>query len=502
MGYNIVKKISLNLRVSLVYQTVAMICGFVLPRLILEQFGSDINGLIKSIAQFLGIINFLDMGVGQVVRSALYQPLEKQDIGTISKIMVSGRKFYRGIAYTLLGYVALLILVYPFIVEANNYGWFFIVGLISTMAISSFIQYYFGVTQELLLHANQQSYLVYSVLLFCNLLNLFLCVFLIHIGCSIHILKLTTACVFLIKPLFCVMYVRRKYPVNWETSYDDEPITQKWNGIAQHVSAVVLDGTDIIVLTFLTTLTNVSIYSVYYMIIGSIQTFYQSVVTSIHSAAGAIWARQNYDEIKNVFSITELCLHVVTVFLYCCMGMLIMPFVQVYTNGLTDANYIQPSFAVILVLAYSIRSLRTPYNIWILAAGHFKQTQLCHITAAALNIIVSVLTVFHWGLVGVAIGTLIAMCYQTCWMALYTTQKLVKISIFFVIKQFFVDIAMVVAIYISTSWIVLNEVSYLAWFLMALEVAVIALACIMLLSFFFYKSTLYKFGKMVKRKYA
>ena len=58
-----------------------------------------------------------------------------------------------------------------------------------------------------------------------------------------------------------------------------------------------------------------------------------------------------------------------------------------------------------------------PYNILILAAGHYKQTQSNYIIAMILNIVVSIATVKMWGLVGVAIGTLIAMAYQTVWMA-------------------------------------------------------------------------------------
>ena len=69
------KKLALNTITSLVLQVVSVICGFILPRLILESFGSDVNGLVNSITQFLGVITLLDLGVGAVVQSALYKPL-------------------------------------------------------------------------------------------------------------------------------------------------------------------------------------------------------------------------------------------------------------------------------------------------------------------------------------------------------------------------------------------------------------------------------------------
>ena len=493
------KKMKTNLIVSLIYQLVAMIYGFVLPRLILEQFGSEVNGLIHSISQFLGIISFLDMGVSQVVRSALYRPLADHDNDQISRIMVSGRRFYRKIAYALLGYVTILFLAYPLFVD-QRFDWFFISGMIAIMAIGSFAQYYFGIIQEQLLHASQRSYLIYTLQIVCNLFNLAVCVWMIRMNCSIHAVKLATAVIFLIKPIFYTIYIRRKYTVDWGISYETEPIKQKWNGIAQHISAVVLDGTDNIVLTFFSTLSNVSIYSVYYMIIGSIQNFYQSAAVGIQSAAGAVWAKQDQKQIGQLFSTVEVALHTVTVFLFCCTGILIVPFVKVYTNGLADANYIQPLFAAVLVIAYGIRCLRTPYNIWILAAGHFKQTQRCHITAAAMNLIISIIAVSRWGLVGIAIGTLIAMCYQTTWMMVYTTKNLIKCTFGHILKQWMADLAAVTMICTSTSRITLRDVSYLGWFVMAVKVAVIAAIWIAVMVCLFYPKEMRQIIRKFTRK--
>ena len=95
------KKLAANTASSLIFRICTIICGFILPRLILNSYGSEINGLVNSITQFLGIISFLELGVGAVIQSALYKPLaEKNDI-EISKIVVSGQKFFSKIRYIL-----------------------------------------------------------------------------------------------------------------------------------------------------------------------------------------------------------------------------------------------------------------------------------------------------------------------------------------------------------------------------------------------------------------
>lgn len=480
------KKMFMNTAVSVLAQLVAVIYGFVLPRLILEQFGSEVNGLTQSISQFLGVINFLDFGVGQVVRSALYKPLMEGDNDRISSVIASGGRFYRRLAYMLVAYVAVLMVVYPYLAD-QNFGWLYTAGLIAAMAIHSFAQYYFGIIHEQLIHADQRGYLIYGLQILVHVLNALVCVWMLRRDCSIHAVKLTASLIHLLRPFAVGLYVRRKYRINRKIRYSGEPIAQKWNGIAQHISAVILDGTDTIVLTLFSTLTNVSVYSVHYLVIAGIQNFYQAATAGVQSAAGALWAKGDAEAQNKMFSAAEMALHTVTVFLFCCTGLLIVPFIRVYTNGLSDAAYVQPLFAALLTIAYGIRCLRTPYNIWILAAGHYKQTQVCHITAAALNLVISVIAVSRWGLVGVAVGTLIAMVYQTGWMALYNSRALLRRPLGGILKRFAVDALTAAVICLLAGRIELSQVSYFGWILMAVQVALIALAVSAVSALVFYR---------------
>ena len=133
------KKMKKNIVISVIYQIVAIVYGFILPKIILEKFGSNVNGLMHSIKQFIGIIGFLDMGVGQVVRSALYKPLANHNDTQLSCIMVSGSKFYRKIAYALLGYVAVLFVIYPVLIDVGL-GWGFTASMIAILSIGSFVR--------------------------------------------------------------------------------------------------------------------------------------------------------------------------------------------------------------------------------------------------------------------------------------------------------------------------------------------------------------------------
>lgn len=492
------KRLRLNTISSLVFQITTIICGFILPRLILGSFGSQVNGLVNSITQFLHIITFLELGVGAVVQSSLYKPLADHDDAQTSKIIRSAGRFFTKIAIILLGYIAVLVAFYPVLVN-KDFGHIYTATLILAISISSFAQYYFGVVDRLLLSADQRGYIQYTAQTITLILNTAACAILIKLGASIHVVKLTTSIIYLLRPVALRLYVNQHYKIDRKINYTGEPIKQKWNGIAQHVAAVVLDQTDIIVLTSLSSLTNVSIYSVYHLVIYGVKNLFLSLTNGFQSLMGEMLAKNETEELKKLFSWTEWLLHTGTVFVFGCTGVLVVPFVSVYTKGITDANYILPLFAVLITIAHAGHCLRLPYNILILAAGHYKQTQVNYIIAAILNIVISVLTVRIWGLIGVAIGTLCAMLYQTVWMAVYDSKHILNTPINEFIKHIVVDVLTVAAAGVLTFRIPMHSVSYLSWFLLAIIDAAIWATVIALVNTIFYREEIkHVIGKLIK----
>lgn len=494
------KKLALNTITSLGLQVVSVICGFILPRLILESFGSDVNGLVNSITQFLGVITLLDLGVGAVVQSALYKPLADNDTNMISKIYVSANKFFRRLAEILLVYVVLLMIFYPMLVN-KSFGHMYTALLIAAICISSFAQYYFGIVNSLLLNADQRGYIQYVAQIITLVLNTFACYIIIKLGASIQIVKLTTSLIFLLRPLFLVFYVKKHYSIDKKITYTEEPIKQKWNGMAQHFASYVLNGTDNIVLTMFSTLGNVSIYSVYNVVIIGVKNALLSVTNGFQSLIGEMLAKKETMKLNAFFGFVEWFLHTGTTLVFGCTGVLIVDFVRVYTYGINDADYIQPLFAVLITIANAGHCLRLPYNILILAAGHYKQTQSNYIIAMILNIVVSIATVKMWGLVGVAIGTLIAMAYQTVWMAKYDSKNIICWPFKNFLKQCGVDAITVIIASLATFKIPMLSVSYVSWFLLAIEVFGIWLIISIVINTIFYRERVLSIFIRVKRRF-
>ena len=484
--YRLKRKLWYNTVFSIILEISTIISGLILPRLIIGAFGSNTNGLINSISQFLHIISFLEMGMGSVVQSSLYKPLAEKNNKKISEIIASAGKFFTKIGLTLLCYVSILLVLYPIFVN-DNYGWIYTATLIAAMSISFFAQYFFGIVDGILLTADQKGYILYISQTATILLNTLACVIMINIGGTIHLVKLSTSLIYLLRPLILRIYIKKHYAINRRIKYSGEPIKQKWNGVAQHVAHVVLTSTDIVVLTLFSTLANVSIYSVYHYVVYGVKQLFVSMTNGIKAYIGELWAKQDIDKLNKVFSWTEWSVHTAVTLVFSCTGMLILPFITIYTKGVTDANYYQPLFAAFIVLAHASHCLRLPYNMLILASGQYKETQSNHIIAVIINLAVSVACVKMWGLIGVAIGTVISMMYQTVWMANYDSKNIICWPFKNFLKQFIVDVLTAVVIYWTTKWIGLSRISYVDWILISIRTVLIASVDVLIINAVFYK---------------
>lgn len=493
------QKLYLNTTTALLNQVVALVCGFILPRYILVYFGSDVNGLVTSMTRFLSVISFLELGIGPVIQSNLYNPLADNDMDMISKIVVSAERFYRRIAYFFLVYIVILVPVFPSI--NTDYDFWFTASLLIIISISTFAQYYFGITYQVFLNADQKVYVHTTVQIITTTLNTMICVGLMKLGCGIHVVKLASTVVFIARPLVQNIYVKKHYSINRKITYAEEPIKQKWNGLAQHLASVVVGETDVVLLTFFSTYQSVSIYSVYFLVVSGINNLVMTTVSGLEAFWGNMLAKKEYDLLYRTFESFEALMHAGVTFLFISAAVLIAPFVSVYTSGLEDATlYYLPLFGALLTFAYGVQCLRVPYFRIIKAAGHYKETQNGAFVSMIMNIVVSIALVFKFQLVGVAIGTLVAMLYHTIYFAWYLRKNIINRSFYHFIKHMIIDILAGILGYIFTSWLTMSSVTYIAWIVYAAEVSGIVATITLILNLFVYKNEFrYLLRKVMKK---
>ena len=413
-----------NIVVSLLCQFVTLICGFIVPRLLLEAFGSETYGATSSIAQFLAYITLLEGGIGGVARAVLYKPLAENDRKTISAIMAEVRRFFRGIAFIFAGYVLILACGFKELSGLESLDWITTFVLVIVISISTFGQYFIGISNAVLLQAAQRVYVTNVVNIVTTLINAVGVVILTAMDCHIITVKLVSSVIFFMRPVALWLYVRRLYRLQPVAKQGKIYLTQKWSGLGQHLAFFLHSNTDVVVLTCLADLRAVAVYSVYNMIVSNMQNLAVSFVSGMEALFGDMLAREEYDRLHQTFGCYETIISAASIVLFATAAVLIVPFVRLYTAGITDSNYYEPVFAVLLILAALLYCLRMPYHSLIIAAGHFRQTSAAAYSEAAINILLSVVLVTDFGLPGVALGTLVATGFRFVYYVWYLSKHI------------------------------------------------------------------------------
>lgn len=490
------KKALINTIVAVLQEVVGVICGLILPRLILSAFGSSYNGITSSITQFLACVSLLRGGVGAVTRAALFKPLADNNSTEISTIMNATERFMRKVATIfaigLVGFAC----VYPLLVS-YEFEWLFSFTLVLILGISTFMEYYFGITNLFLLQADQKQYIISIVQMISTVLNTLFAFILINLGCGIHLVKLGSAIAFSINPLLRYFYVRKRYKIDKKVAPDLDKIKQRWDAFWQTVAYFVNSNCPIMILTFFANIKEVSVYTVYHYVIANIRNIVNTFITGFGAAFGNMLAKGEDELARKNFRVFELVIFNLVSIVYTTAGVMVLPFVSIYTNGITDVEYIRPIFAVISTLGGAFACFRIPYQSIVEAAGHFKQTRNGAFVEAVLNIGISVICVVKFGLIGVAIGTLVAGVIRSSEYAIYVSKHIIKRSqlIFFAHIVVTAIIAVLTAL-ISDYLFAFETPNYFYWAVKSVLVVLTSGALTLIADFALYKKeTLYMIEK-------
>lgn len=492
------KKALYNIGTNLVLQIIMVIYGFVVPKIIISKFGSNVNGLVSSITQFLGYISLLESGFGPVVKAALYKPIAKNDKDSIGSILKTSENFFKRIAYIFIIYIFILAMLYPLIIN-SNFEYIYTVSLILIISISIFSEYYFGMTYKLYLQADQKNYVISLIQIITYILNIIFVIILARVSNSIHIIKLVTCIIFVLRPIFQNLYVKKKYNINLKDNIDKYELKNKWDGLAQHIAAVIHTNTDVTILTFFCTLAEVSVYSVYYLVVKGVKSIIQAFTNGIGALFGNMLAKKEMDNLNKKFDIFEVFYNMIITIIFSCTLVLIVPFVSVYTKNITDANYIRYTFGYLIVISELVWAIRLPYSSITLAAGHFKETRIGAWFECLSNIVISLVLVIKFGIVGVAIGTIIAMTIRTFEFVYHTNKHILnRTTIMSINKIVLIIIETLMVVFISNYLPMLNNTNYLNWGINAIMTFALSSIIVLIMNFLFYRKQLVEFIHILK----
>ncbi|MGM9594491.1 MAG: sugar isomerase [Candidatus Onthomonas sp.] len=490
-----------NIIFGILNQAVTIAAGILLPRLVLVSLGSESNGLLNSVNQIFTYFALLEAGVGTATLQALYAPIANNDRDSINGILAATDRYYKrtGVVY-LLAFL-LLSIIYPLIVdsELTKSTIFFVIVL---TGFSGVLSYFFQGKYNILLLAEGKSYIGSNLSLITYILTSASKIVLLLHGFDVVALQAMYCFFNIIKMAYIEWYMHRNYQwIDLKATPDFQAISQKNFVLIHQISSLIFNNTDTLILTVILGLKSVSVYSMYTLLFGMVNTLIGTITGSVQFILGQTFKndREKYVKLLDTYEAYSMAL----VFsLYSIANIFILPFMELYTSGVSDINYLDQFLLYLFVTVYLLNTGRESSNLSIKFAGHFKQTVNRTILEATINLSVSIFCVFRFGIYGVLSGTIAALLYRANDMIIYANKKILKRSPWITYRRWLLNLAMFVCVTVGAKF-VFSHVSLESYGQIILWAIV---CCVILIPLFLLAVSLaeretYRYAKLLVRPY-
>ncbi len=420
-------RIKHNLISSFLYQIVLLSLSFLLPRLYLENFGSEVNGVLSTIKQIFVYLFLLEAGVGLATTQALYKRIGEKDYQSANAVLAATDSYYKRTGILYLGIVLVIAVIYSFVIPTSIDSWtvFFLIILTALPALFS---YFVQAKYRILMEVDGRKYVLNNAETVLQIVSNVGKILVLLLCDSLVLIQLVYCVLYLAQLVYLYVYAKRRYTwLDLKVKPDYSAISQKNSVLVHQLSGMVFNNTDVILISVLCDFKAVSIYAIYNIFFSQVQNFITSVVSSFTFALGQMFHtdREKFDRLYNAY---ETFYIMGTYLVYTLMAVFLLPLIQIYTSGIDDAEYTNVWLVFLFVLMQLAANAKMPSSGIIEYAGDFAKTRSHAIWEMVINITVSVVAIFFMGICGAIFGTLAALLYRGVVTIYHSNRKILQRS--------------------------------------------------------------------------
>lgn len=439
-----------NIAASVLSQVVTLSLGIIIPRLVLVNLGSEANGLLNSISNVLVYVALLEAGVGAASRQALYGPVGRQDYESINSVLAATDHFYKRTGRWYLVVILLLSFVFPLTLHSELPRWQ-IMAVMFLSGMPGVIKYYYQGKFNILLRTEGKGYVLTNISTVIHVATSLSKIVLLVAGANIVVLQTMYLAFNVMEVGGLALYIHRYYPwIDLKVKPNFDAISQSKNALVHQISSLFFFNTDSLLLTYFCGLKAVSVYSIYTMFFGIITTVL-GYFGSIDFILGQTF-HTNQKRFLKLIDTYEVINMTMTFCLFCITNIFINPFLQLYTEGVNDIDYVDKYLPYLLIATYLLSNGRGSSSLTITFAGHFKQTQYRSLLEAAINIVASLVCVWKYGIYGVLMGTIAALLYRTNDMILYANWKILGRNPWITYRRWLLNLVLFIVVTVAGKW--------------------------------------------------
>ncbi len=481
---------------SVIVQVISIIMGLVIPKLIIEGYGSAMNGLISSTNQVVGYFGIIEGGVAAAAGASLYRPFAENNQTRINAIMTAVKQFYHKTGLIFGGLMMVLCLIYPLYLRSQM-EFTVASSVMLLLSVISVLGYLVFNKYNMILVTDQKHYIT---LLSSAAVNLAICIaqmLLLRFSANIIAVVAVVPAFSLIRLFMIRAYIRRNYPfITYHGVADHSAIREKWNALSMNVSQMCKVAIPIIVLSLMCDLKVVSVYTVYSMLFRIGSSIIEMSNNSITAIFGNVMAKESSHQIKRAYELSETLISMVIAVLSGCFFCLTESFIGLYIGEESDISYQAPILMISFIINEAILNIRFSPKIAIKATGRLKEARNSGLIEIIICSVLTPLAVWLFGYQAVLIGSILSGLSQTIYLTKFSYQNIIQISAVSLFKKLGVNLAACILGILAVQILVTFEITgYIRWLCAALLTGGILLAMVLLFNAVFLKDYIFKIVK-------
>lgn len=383
--------------------------GIVVTRMIIGVYGSDFNGINSTANQIVNVLLVVEGGFSLASNVALFAPLTNRDYDKVNRLLSKTRRKFRriGILFLLLGVVA----TFLFTLFVNSQLESILVFAVIFMSIiPAAFNLYYATTYRVLLQSQQKEYIINFATMFTISLGYIGNVILIYKGGSVWLIRAITMIASLLNSIIIIQYVRKKNEfLKLDDGKNDEQITGTRDVMAQKITSVLYLSAPIVFLSISPAGGSVlaSVYAVYNNVYNMIKSLLRAVIDAPRLGIGQMLSERSRKDVWRVFSEYEYIITNAVFVVITTAFVLIMPFISMYTSGITDANYYDIKIAILMTFIAFFELIHIPSGHLLNMAGEFRVSKIIQVISLCVLSILMVCLGLLFGIYGLLLSVLI-----------------------------------------------------------------------------------------------
>lgn len=422
-------------------QIITMISGFIIPKIMLVYFGSEVNGIVTSITQFIAYLTLLEAGLSGATVFSLYKPIAAGDTDAVNRILVAAKNLYYKTGHLFSCMVILCAAAYPFFIHTGKLDYGELFCLFCILGVNGVLEFYTLAKYRALLTADQKTYVISLASIAQVVLNVAIVAGLSLEGCSIVIVRGAAVLAIFARTYILWRYCRRRYRfLDFSVSPNNEAMKQRWDALYLQILGAIHQGAPILIATFCLSLLDVSVYAIYNLVILGLNSLLGIFMTGLTAGFGDLIAREEKAAFHKAFREFEFLYNITITIIYSTMLFVYLPFIGLYTKG-SDISYLYPIFAFLMTVNGYAYNIKNPFGMLVISAGKYKETRVPTSIQGAIELVGGIVLSLLWGLNGLVIGSILSNLYRDIEFLFFSPKHLTCEPALHTVKLWCVNIA-------------------------------------------------------------